>query len=121
MTAVFKLFYLNNSQYDGQSDEYSKVLNVANIVFTAVFTIEFILKLFAFRFKVFCAKANFMAVKIGILNTFSYFFLKNYFGDPWNCFDFFIVLGSVIDIVYEQLSVRINLVFPCATRGSSMF
>lgn len=32
-------------------------------------------------------------------------YLKNYFGDPWNCFDFFIVLGSLIDIVYEQLNV----------------
>lgn len=58
------------------------MLNVLNIIFTAVFTIEFILKLFAFRF-------------------------KNYFSDQWNCFDFFIVLGSVIDIFYEQLSVSI--------------
>ena len=34
-------------------------------------------------------------------------YFQNYFGDPWNCFDFFIVLGSLIDIVYEVTSVSI--------------
>ncbi|KAJ6221645.1 hypothetical protein RDWZM_000190 [Blomia tropicalis] len=80
---IFALILTNTvtlaMRYDGQSDEYSHVLNVLNIIFTALFTIEFILKLFAFRF-------------------------KNYFGDPWNCFDFFIVLGSLFDIVYELTS-----------------
>ncbi|XP_054168934.1 muscle calcium channel subunit alpha-1-like [Oppia nitens] len=80
---IFALILINTitlaMRYEGQSDEYSYVLNVLNIIFTALFTIEFLLKLMAFRF-------------------------KNYFGDPWNCFDFFIVLGSLIDIVYEQLN-----------------
>ncbi|OTF73813.1 hypothetical protein BLA29_003495 [Euroglyphus maynei] len=66
-------------RYNDQPESYSYVLNVLNIIFTALFTVEFVLKLFAFRF-------------------------KNYFGDPWNCFDFFIVLGSLIDIVFEQIN-----------------
>ena len=30
---------------------------------------------------------------------------QNYFGDPWNVLDFIIVLGSIADIVYTELSV----------------
>ena len=30
---------------------------------------------------------------------------QNYFGDPWNTFDFVIVLGSFIDIIYSELNV----------------
>ena len=41
------------------------------------------------------------------------FHFQNYFGDPWNCFDFFIVLGSLIDIVFEQINVCIFLFFLC--------
>jgi len=58
---------------------YTEVLDVFNILFTVFFTLEFILKLGAFRF-------------------------KNYFGDPWNAFDFVIVLGSLIDIGMAQLN-----------------
>ncbi|VDK73840.1 unnamed protein product [Cylicostephanus goldi] len=29
---------------------------------------------------------------------------KNYFGDRWNVFDFLIVVGSFIDIIYGKLS-----------------
>ena len=41
---------------------------------------------------------------------FLYFFsvdnrAQNYFGDPWNVLDFIIVLGSIADIVYTELSV----------------
>ncbi|VVC87583.1 unnamed protein product [Leptidea sinapis] len=49
------------------------------MIFTAVFALEFIFKLAAFRF-------------------------KNYFGDAWNTFDFIIVLGSIIDIVVSQVN-----------------
>jgi voltage-dependent calcium channel L type alpha-1D len=55
------------------------VLDVFNILFTVFFTLEFIVKLAAFKF-------------------------KNYFGDPWNSFDFVIVLGSLIDIGMAQLN-----------------
>lgn len=30
---------------------------------------------------------------------------QNYFGDAWNVFDFIIVLGSFIDIVYSEVNV----------------
>ncbi|XP_059167740.1 muscle calcium channel subunit alpha-1-like isoform X5 [Physella acuta] len=66
-------------KYYGQSASYSAALDYLNIIFTGVFTAEFILKLAAFRF-------------------------KNYFGDAWNVFDFVIVLGSFIDIIYSELS-----------------
>lgn len=31
--------------------------------------------------------------------------LQNYFGDFWNVFDFIIVLGSFIDIIYIEVNV----------------
>ncbi|XP_076090136.1 muscle calcium channel subunit alpha-1-like isoform X9 [Mytilus galloprovincialis] len=80
---IFTLIMLNTVilalKYDGQSDTYSKALDYLNMIFTGVFTIEFVLKLMAFRF-------------------------KNYFGDPWNVFDFIIVLGSFIDIIYTEVN-----------------
>ena len=47
--------------------------------FTFFFVGEFMLKFGAFRF-------------------------KNYFSDPWNGFDFFIVVGSLIDLGFAQLA-----------------
>lgn len=41
--------------------------------------------------------------------------LQNYFGDAWNVFDFIIVLGSFIDIVYSEVNVSIR----CARLWSS--
>lgn len=34
---------------------------------------------------------------------------QNYFGDAWNVFDFIIVLGSFIDIVYSEVNVRLGV------------
>lgn len=39
-------------QYHGQSEKYSDALDYLNMIFTGVFTVEFLLKLAAFRFKV---------------------------------------------------------------------
>jgi len=64
-------------KYHGQPPTYSAVLDWLNIIFTCLFALESILKLVAFRF-------------------------KNYFSDWWNCFDFAIVLGSIIDIAYSK-------------------
>jgi len=64
-------------KYHGQPQTYSTVLDTLNIIFTCLFALESLLKIVAFRF-------------------------KNYFGDPWNCFDFLIVLGSIIDIAYSK-------------------
>ena len=47
-------------QFYGQSRVYSDVLDYLNMIFTGVFTIEFILKLYAFRIKV---SASWLAVQ----------------------------------------------------------
>ncbi|XP_052753579.1 muscle calcium channel subunit alpha-1 isoform X10 [Galleria mellonella] len=81
--AIFVLIMINTitlaMKYHNQPAEYSKALDMLNMIFTAIFALEFIFKLAAFRF-------------------------KNYFGDAWNTFDFIIVLGSIIDIVVSQVN-----------------
>lgn len=32
-------------------------------------------------------------------------FSKGYFGDPWNVFDFVIVIGSVVDVMLSEIDV----------------
>ncbi|KAL3982073.1 Ion transport family protein [Acanthocheilonema viteae] len=61
------------------------VLDVLNLIFTGVFALEAVFKIIA-------------------LNP------KNYFGDRWNAFDFVIVLGSFIDIIYGKLSPGSNII-----------
>jgi hypothetical protein len=61
--------------YEGASDFYLNVLAKINILFTAVFLVECILKLIAFG--------------------------KAYFIPTWNKFDFLIVVSSIIDILLE--------------------
>ncbi|CAF4896250.1 unnamed protein product, partial [Rotaria socialis] len=65
-------------KYNKQPDNYSKALDYLNIVFTAIFALEFLLKMAAFHF-------------------------RNYFSDPSNCCDFIIVVGSLIDILYTDI------------------
>ncbi|XP_077296961.1 ca[2+]-channel protein alpha[[1]] subunit D [Arctopsyche grandis] len=81
---IFILIMINTitlaMKFYRQPELYTDTLDVLNMVFTAVFALEFVFKLAAFRF-------------------------KNYFGDAWNVFDFIIVLGSFIDIVYSDLNV----------------
>ncbi|KAF8564900.1 hypothetical protein P879_01668 [Paragonimus westermani] len=64
-------------KYDGQKKELGKILDSFNYFFTAVFTVEFILRLSAFSF-------------------------RHYFSDIWNVVDFVLVLGSYIDIIVTQ-------------------
>ena len=47
-----KFFGITYFQYHGQGEKYSEALDYMNMIFTGVFTVEFILKLAAFRFKV---------------------------------------------------------------------
>ncbi|VDN55695.1 unnamed protein product [Dracunculus medinensis] len=61
------------------------ILDVLNLIFTGVFALEALFKIIA-------------------LNP------KNYFGDRWNAFDFIIVLGSFIDIIYGKLSPGSNII-----------
>jgi len=62
-----------------QPEWYTDFLDVLNLIFTFFFVGEFILKFGAYRF-------------------------KNYFRDPWNGFDCFIVVGSLIDLGAAQLA-----------------
>lgn len=80
---IFVLIMINTvtlaMKFYMQPDMYTQVLDYLNLIFTAVFALEFVFKLAAFRF-------------------------KNYFGDAWNVFDFIIVLGSFIDIIHSEVN-----------------
>ncbi|XP_049817851.1 muscle calcium channel subunit alpha-1 isoform X2 [Aethina tumida] len=81
--AIFTLILTNTitlaMKYYNQPAIYEAFLDNLNMIFTAVFAMEFVFKLAAFR-------------------------VKNYFGDAWNVFDFIIVLGSFVDIVYQDVN-----------------
>lgn len=68
-----------------QDVQMDHVLDILNLLFTGVFAFEALFKIIA-------------------LNP------KNYFGDRWNSFDFIIVLGSFIDIIYGKLSPGSNII-----------
>ena len=60
-------------KYEGMPDNYSSVLDILNVVFTAVFIVEAIVKI------------------VGLS-------IRGYFSNRWNFFDFFIVITSIIDV-----------------------
>uniref|UniRef100_A0A6I8P2P0 Voltage-dependent L-type calcium channel subunit alpha n=1 Tax=Ornithorhynchus anatinus TaxID=9258 RepID=A0A6I8P2P0_ORNAN len=78
---MFVLILLNTiclaMQHYGQSCLFKQAMNILNMVFTGLFTVEMILKLIAFK-------------------------PKDYFSDPWNVFDFLIVIGSIIDVILSE-------------------
>ncbi|XP_036434229.1 calcium channel, voltage-dependent, L type, alpha 1F subunit [Colossoma macropomum] len=80
---MFVLILLNTVtlavQHYEQSKLFSYVMDILNMVFTGLFTIEMIVKLLALR-------------------------LRHYFVDAWNSFDALIVVGSVVDIVVTEFS-----------------
>merc|ERR1712106_819334 len=80
---VFIAILLNTTslamKFYKQPTAYTDFLDVLNQVFTYFFLVECILKLGAFRF-------------------------KNYFRDPWNAFDFFIVAGSFVDLGLAKIN-----------------
>uniref|UniRef100_A0A7N8Y4B1 Voltage-dependent L-type calcium channel subunit alpha n=1 Tax=Mastacembelus armatus TaxID=205130 RepID=A0A7N8Y4B1_9TELE len=81
---MFVLIMLNTLclavQHYGQSALFNYVMDILNMVFTAVFTVEMVLKLIAFK-------------------------PRGYFGDAWNVFDALVVIGSIVDIVLSELDV----------------
>ncbi|KAI1888483.1 hypothetical protein AGOR_G00185610 [Albula goreensis] len=80
---MFTLILLNTiclaMQHHGQSPAFNKAMNVLNMLFTGLFTVEMILKLIAFK-------------------------PRGYFSDPWNVFDFLIVIGSIIDVILSEIN-----------------
>lgn len=102
-------------QHCNQSDHITKLSDTLNVIFTILFTIEMIVKLIAFKVKVIQTPAQiknsfliFHAEFFFPSREFAYIlklFLQGYFGDPWNVFDFLIVIGSVVDVVLSQVDV----------------
>ncbi|KAM6436849.1 voltage-dependent L-type calcium channel subunit alpha-1C isoform 5-T5 [Liasis olivaceus] len=78
---MFVLILLNTiclaMQHYGQSCIFKEAMNILNMLFTGLFTVEMVLKLIAFK-------------------------PKGYFSDPWNIFDFLIVIGSIIDVILSE-------------------
>ncbi|KAM4609952.1 dihydropyridine-sensitive L-type skeletal muscle calcium channel subunit alpha-1-like [Polymixia lowei] len=83
---MFFLIMLNTlclgMQHCNQSDHITKLSDTLNLIFTVLFTVEMILKLMAFK-------------------------AKGYFGDPWNVFDFLIVIGSVVDVILSEVDAAL--------------
>ncbi|KAF2987643.1 hypothetical protein EK904_006018, partial [Melospiza melodia maxima] len=78
---MFVLIMLNTlclaMQHYGQSKLFNDAMDIMNMVFTGVFTVEMVLKLIAFK-------------------------PKGYFSDAWNTFDSLIVIGSIVDVVLSE-------------------
>uniref|UniRef100_A0A803WCF5 Voltage-dependent L-type calcium channel subunit alpha n=1 Tax=Ficedula albicollis TaxID=59894 RepID=A0A803WCF5_FICAL len=89
---MFVLILLNTiclaMQHYGQSCMFKEAMNILNMLFTGLFTVEMVLKLIAFK-------------------------PKGYFSDPWNVFDFLIVIGSIIDVILSETNVRPSLLSCC--------
>uniref|UniRef100_A0A4W4GLI8 Voltage-dependent L-type calcium channel subunit alpha n=1 Tax=Electrophorus electricus TaxID=8005 RepID=A0A4W4GLI8_ELEEL len=66
-------------QHFEQSAEFSHVMDILNMIFTAVFTVEMVVKLIAYK-------------------------PTHYFTDAWNAFDALIVVGSIIDIAVNEIN-----------------
>ncbi|KAM7411944.1 hypothetical protein PAMA_021765 [Pampus argenteus] len=83
---MFFLIMLNTlclgMQHCNQSDHVTKLSDTLNLIFTVLFTVEMILKLMAFK-------------------------ARGYFGDPWNVFDFIIVVGSVVDVILSEVDTAL--------------
>uniref|UniRef100_H3CQ59 Voltage-dependent L-type calcium channel subunit alpha-1C n=1 Tax=Tetraodon nigroviridis TaxID=99883 RepID=H3CQ59_TETNG len=88
---MFTLILLNTiclaMQHHGQTKSFNNAMNILNMLFTGLFTVEMILKLIAFK-------------------------PRGYFSDPWNVFDFLIVIGSIIDVILSEINnARISITF----------
>ncbi|XP_058487683.1 dihydropyridine-sensitive L-type skeletal muscle calcium channel subunit alpha-1-like [Solea solea] len=83
---MFLLIMLNTMclgmQHCNQSAHVTHLSDMLNVIFTVLFTVEMILKLMAFK-------------------------AKGYFGDPWNVFDFVIVIGSVVDVMLSEIDAAL--------------
>ncbi|XP_044272891.1 voltage-dependent L-type calcium channel subunit alpha-1C isoform X9 [Varanus komodoensis] len=80
---MFVLILLNTiclaMQHHGQSCIFKEAMNILNMLFTGLFTVEMVLKLIAFK-------------------------PKHYFCDAWNTFDALIVVGSIVDIAITEVN-----------------
>uniref|UniRef100_A0A4X2KW15 Voltage-dependent L-type calcium channel subunit alpha n=1 Tax=Vombatus ursinus TaxID=29139 RepID=A0A4X2KW15_VOMUR len=99
---MFVLIMLNTLCLAMQHYEQSKIFNdamdILNMVFTGVFTVEMVLKVIAFK-------------------------PKGYFSDAWNTFDSLIVIGSIVDVALSEAdptdSENSSVPVPTAAPGNS--
>lgn len=88
-------------------------MDILNMIFTVVFTIEMIIKLLALRAHVrfpyltFAANFNSSCHHCHFGLSLLILPLQHYFIDPWNSFDALIVVGSVLDIAVSEFSVSL--------------
>ena len=66
------------TSYEGSSERYDYIVSRLNLVFTAIFILEMVLKLLALGF-------------------------KGYWFNGWNRFDAFVVLASIVDLLMDAL------------------
>ncbi|XP_045474273.1 voltage-dependent calcium channel type A subunit alpha-1 isoform X10 [Harmonia axyridis] len=111
-------------KFDKQDDTFTNTLKYLNWVFTAMFTVECILKILAFgvRYHESPPMMSNILAAMNIIFTFLFlcetvlkliaFGIKNFFKDPWNTFDFVTVIGSIVDaMVVEFGENSINVGF----------
>uniref|UniRef100_A0A8C6YFY3 Voltage-dependent L-type calcium channel subunit alpha n=1 Tax=Naja naja TaxID=35670 RepID=A0A8C6YFY3_NAJNA len=94
---MFVLILLNTIalavQHYEQSEPFNNVMDLLNMVFTGLFTVEMFLKIIAFK-------------------------PKHYFVDAWNTFDALIVVGSIVDIAVTEINVSDSQYVMCPTESS---
>ncbi|XP_051526097.1 voltage-dependent L-type calcium channel subunit alpha-1D [Myxocyprinus asiaticus] len=118
---MFVLIILNTLclavQHHGQSHLFNYGMDVLNMVFTGVFTVEMILKLIAFKPRGYCVEPwNGFDALVVIGSIVDIILSQHYFADAWNTFDALIVVGSVVDIAITEInntedSARISITF----------
>ncbi|XP_042077012.1 voltage-dependent L-type calcium channel subunit alpha-1D isoform X22 [Haplochromis burtoni] len=106
---MFVLIILNTLclaiQHHGQSHLFNYAMDILNMVFTGVFTVEMILKLIAFKPRGYVGDAwNVFDALVVIGSVVDIILSQNYFADAWNTFDALIVVGSVVDIAITEIN-----------------
>ncbi|XP_060164339.1 voltage-dependent L-type calcium channel subunit alpha-1D isoform X4 [Globicephala melas] len=120
---MFVLIMLNTlclaMQHYEQSKMFNDAMDILNMVFTGVFTVEMVLKVIAFKPKGYFSDAwnTFDSlIVIGSIVDVALSEADHYFTDAWNTFDALIVVGSVVDIAITEVnnseeSNRISITF----------
>ena len=83
MSCIFLNLIIMMINYEGCSSTYELCLNIFNYFFTAVYCIECIIKILAYG-------------------------LEGYFHTNWNRFDFFIVIASILDVIFGNIHLVNN-------------
>ncbi|XP_059519262.1 LOW QUALITY PROTEIN: voltage-dependent L-type calcium channel subunit alpha-1D [Myotis daubentonii] len=125
---MFVLIMLNTlclaMQHYEQSKMFNDAMDILNMVFTGVFTVEMVLKVIAFKPKGYFSDAwnTFDSlIVIGSIIDVALSEADHYFTDAWNTFDALIVVGSVVDIAITEVNPTEseNIPVPTAPPGNS--